>query len=808
MAYTLSEVSESEITPKSPVAKEKYTLSAIEKEAPSSEQKNSKLKGAWDYYKENILRTGLQVPAGIAEKFSSALNVWELAGLAESLQDLEELEEKYPGQINREEYLSNLQKSLAGVPTQKKAEKFLEEKLGIPFEPKSKTQKALRLGSLAYGLKPGDFANKAIAGASAPALSETLQQLGAPEELANAAATLGSQYTGRIPLPSIQKGVKTPRIEAKAPNTEEALKGFTKAGEKFSSENELGNVLKTEAPNIAPEKINVPPNIKPPEAPKVPPNKPSETPQTETARQTQQIAGSIISRTRSPNSTAGGNELRDVINNQSEQLYEHTNQLYDRSKQLNSEEMNIRPDLSNRLERIIEELGNIPEPSSVQKDIIKTAEAVLSEIGTRETGYRPISNQALISQIQSINQKTKHDYVQGDPKNIYRPLVNALDEAVLATSANNPEAVEAFNAARSSYADWASRFKNDYIMPWRNPENRSVSALYNGIQSPDELAVLRDILEDTPEGNDIYNKARRSLIENKFSPYFTNPGKIDDLGYYKLMEEISPITTNQERVRLDRVIRAEAEAQNKNEERAKKHKEEVKEQEKHLSDFEKQKKDYEKSLLEYQKEAASQKATNPLEGKSPEQVSKMADSISGLEELEKIFNKTPKGRRLLKDIKEYKASQLISNGKLKPEEDVKNLVKLLNDKEKRAYLIKTLGPERVNELESIVKNIDQIQSFLKEVEKEIGENSADFKNVKNLSDLLIQAFKFAAYNPKTASKRFIIKLLKPENLKRLAKLGKSIPKKIKFKPHEAKGLVKKFRTLTTSLAKLTEEEED
>lgn len=90
------------------------------------------------------LRQAIQMPLAYATLGPrTALDAWKTLGVADALQELEDLEDRgIP--IDREKYLKGLEEAIDIFPSLEKGEKWIEEKTGIPLEAKTEGQKTLR----------------------------------------------------------------------------------------------------------------------------------------------------------------------------------------------------------------------------------------------------------------------------------------------------------------------------------------------------------------------------------------------------------------------------------------------------------------------------------------------------------------------------------------------------------------------------------------------------------------------------------------------------------------------------------------
>ncbi len=151
---------------------------------------------------KNALRTALQIPQGITEGTTGGIvaGIWHLLAQGEVLDPeeidrIKDISEREGIPFDEEAYMEAAHKALGTVPTVSNIASKIEEKTGLPLEPKTKTQKALRLGSTSAKFQPGSISQKATAGAVAPTVSQGSQALGVPEpfsELAGLAAGAGA----------------------------------------------------------------------------------------------------------------------------------------------------------------------------------------------------------------------------------------------------------------------------------------------------------------------------------------------------------------------------------------------------------------------------------------------------------------------------------------------------------------------------------------------------------------------------------------------------------------------------------------
>ena len=102
-------------------------------------------------------------------------------------------------------------KALGIVPTVSNIASKIEEKTGLPLEPKTKTQKSLRLGSMAAKFQPGSMSQKATAGVVAPTVSQVSQAAGLPEPFADILGLgVGAGAGAKTPAVDVKFGKNKP----------------------------------------------------------------------------------------------------------------------------------------------------------------------------------------------------------------------------------------------------------------------------------------------------------------------------------------------------------------------------------------------------------------------------------------------------------------------------------------------------------------------------------------------------------------------------------------------------------------------
>lgn len=155
----------------------------------------------------------LTYPAEIAKMIGQGEAIGELGDLEERIPELQKQFPQAPWQnykgIDKEQYMQNVQTAGEYFPTQSNIERGIENLTGLPLQPRTTLDKALRLGGSAAAFRGGSYLNgtklapgatartieKGVAGVTAPLVSEGLQKMGVPEPIAENIGLLGAQFT-------------------------------------------------------------------------------------------------------------------------------------------------------------------------------------------------------------------------------------------------------------------------------------------------------------------------------------------------------------------------------------------------------------------------------------------------------------------------------------------------------------------------------------------------------------------------------------------------------------------------------------
>lgn len=479
---------------------------------------------------------------------------------------------------------------------------------------------------------------------------------------------------------------------------------------------------------VAPPAQPSPANIQPV------PELPAE-PMTKQELQLQREVGEIVSPSKFSNTTTAGKQLSTYFTKQSNEAYKNVNELYDASKAVNKGIETIRPQLARDLERVYNQLTEAPVPAAIERDLLQTIRSIQGAIGNETTGYKPISNQALIDQIQSVNRKNQSELILGNAKNIYRVINNALDRELERSAKDFPQALQALKKAREARRKWGELYDNDTVYGLKDPSNRSPSKTYNALLTPDNIKIMEDAIGKTKQGMQFINRLKRDYTEKVMAPFSKGKGT-DTIEYKNAIRELEPVIGKEKTAAIDKIYkqqtkiktryqkkkasvtekRSKIEAKNKAEiARAKQEQDLYK---KEISLIEENKKSFPQHVRQaqkltedaeklYQSQLKELQKQKPYSGMTNEQIYNSANTITGLKELEKALSKNPD---LYKRIARQKAYDLLSNNAygrvaLKQKDAAEKAIRTSAERE---FLNYTLGEKNVKNLEIILDNTDRI----------------------------------------------------------------------------------------------------
>jgi hypothetical protein len=399
---------------------------------------------------------------------------------------------------------------------------------------------------------------------------------------------------------------------------------------------------------------------------------------------------SVFSPNKFYNTTQGGQAFRNEIMDIDQNVYRGVNELYKVSRDLNTKIDEIHPYLVDKLKSNVDHLKSIPEPSDVQKRLLRASSNILKDlaeyqnitdgagnvIGKEISGYKPINNQTLIDQVQSLRQIIDYDFSHGNTKNIFRPLINDLQDAALkaAESSGTPEAAKAINDAKSAYRMWVEAFDNDYVRPFRDSSNQDYSKLYKSALDLDESNMLKRILNTTPRGKELIDASTSDIVEKHLGKFFDNPRNVTTREFDTALRELEAVITPDQANEVKTLF---------------------KEQAKNIN-F--------KAKLSNEEIIASKYLD-----KKPEDIQKLMNSRTGIKQLREDFSKSPQKKELFDTLSKQKMRSILRKGNIENEFTGDDLYTFFNKESNYEIFSEILGEAETEALRQSAKEIGKAQ---------------------------------------------------------------------------------------------------
>lgn len=456
--------------------------------------------------------------------------------------------------------------------------------------------------------------------------------------------------------------------------------------------------------------------------------------------------GSIISPERITNKTEAARNNFEAVRASDKADYANVNRLYNQSEQLNQTVQDIHPQLVNQLENTIREIDAIPEPSAPQKQIRTVAEKTKQRLVAMDadgniTGYRPVSNQILLEQAKALRYALDFDFAHGNPKNIFKPTINSLQNAAenAAINVGNQEAYEANQMARNAYREWTDTYQNDFIRKYRDVSNHEFIKTFDQSLNIDDFARLNDVLSKSPSGQQLAEQTRRELINKYLDKFYKNPKSFATEEFTEVLNELSPILREGEAYEIRQsFIQSQKtkpiqgkliEFESPKEPKLKQTPQSVK------IPLKKQTVKSPKEVTEVKvpikgeiKPTPEMKAASKKMGRQVEDVMKMTDNPTGLRNLKKELSGSEPAEKLFNKIAQQKVREILYKGKVQPRYTGKELFDTINEGNNYSLLSEILGEEATDDLLMASRKLSD-KRLTKELIKNLIKKSAALKSL-------------------------------------------------------------------------------
>jgi hypothetical protein len=657
-------------------------------------------------------RSVLQYPQALLESTAAGVftGLSHLLGAGE-VNDPEEIEriraisEREGVPFDEEKYLQSGQNALNYFPTVRNVGREIEKATGIPLEPKTAFQKGVRfasnvtnsLGGLgkyqnsAYTIRGLEtpLSNAAI-GATTAATRQALIEAGIPEPIADAASLAiikqapGTRVSGTVTQQLENKVIPEELPKSQFETAEDLLK-LTRKEPRTKSPNTFPGFPGGEPPTSGaslPSGSLRPGNITPPQDIGL-------RPPTTNQPTIENNVGAIFSPNRFYNSTQGGTAIKDEIMDIDQDVYRGVGELYDRSRELQEGINDIHPQLVHRIQARIARLEAIPDRSDIENRLLRSSNNILNDLATINNGqvdaYLQINNQTLVDQIQSLRHIVDYDFEHGNAKNIYRPLINDLQNAATQSAQNSgtPEAAEALSEARNAYRIWVETFDNDIVRPYRDSSNENYSKLFKESLDLDKANVLGEILDLTERGQQLSNASRREIVDKHLDKFFTNPASYRSADFDKALRELEAVITPQQA-------------------------QQVRDQFNEASRAPRQPREI-KGRVKAPEPSNAEKLMAKYEKIKPEEIQEKFNTRSGIKELRRDFSDTQQRKAAFERASKQKIRSILRAGDIEADFTGDQLYKFLNKEKNYELLSELIGEAETENLRLASKEIGEKQ---------------------------------------------------------------------------------------------------
>jgi hypothetical protein len=707
-----------------------------------------------------LFRSLLQLPLGIVSKYLAPLEMLQPGIIQESLDDMEEYAIR--NNLSEDEYNKLIEGVYEGanyLGTQAQAENYIEEKTGTPLRPHTRGQELARLGSFAGSIsksipaalgapllsetlqektglnsEASDMLSLMASGVYAGGKAYSPLRQGAKQgvkaigqagkelapQIVEGAKALKEKAVDKINSPAQKKLSPSEKIVKFAVNEdirpdERSTYGTAKEILNNLREEENQRLLSEEKPkefryprpsaaneNPAPLKDRV--NVSDQQIGLRPTG--SEGVDYSTSFKNKILKN--ISEREVYNDSNFAQGVQNEVQKVNDIVRTGLNELYDEARELNQGIQATYTRLPHELLNFIEDPQNIPARGANTNQLIKKTEDIIDRLATVErnengdiesiTGYKPISNQTLIDQMQELRELIDLPYIEGKSKNKFLPIIGQINSALenTARANGNGAAIDALQNANAAFSTWAQYFDNQYVNPFRRRSEGGYESLYKKAVIPDGFMALQDVLNQSTHGRELVKALQREIVNDKLEPYFKNPRNIPKEKLDKTLRNLEPIIGERE-----------------------------------VEDIRKEFNSYARrypnrfriiNKIPEGKVNKDLKAVSRVLEKTPEQIEANFNSRSGIQDLRERLSNNETNRNLFKKLQDQKILDILYEGKVKKTPTGKELSNVLNDRHNFELLSEMVGEEEAKAMRRASEALGN-RIFTKQNIKTLGETT-------------------------------------------------------------------------------------
>lgn len=433
-------------------------------------------------------------------------------------------------------------------------------------------------------------------------------------------------------------------------------------------------------------------------------------------------AGETISPHKFSTEFEGGTTQYKAIQETAKEARKVLNEAYDAAEQAYQNTSDIYPNLVTRLEEARDKILARRDPkllNTAEKNVVDSINNLLDSLVTSDGSFieQPVS--VLLKTAKSWSSKLSHEEIFGDVKRFLSKLIPDINEAGLAAVERQGISPDLLRDADRMYADWASRYANDEISPYLQTSIRNPEALFRkSLSDEGTYRAVKGALEGSAFEDVISNATAREIATTRLDKYLKDIKKVGNVDYEKEIRNLEPLIGEKPTQDIDKYLR------NK--------KKEIYPEPK--PPFKAERKPIGRTPLPSPLKGAEKKVSQFLE-MSPEEIIKKGKTRSGLKELKKELEKTPRGKNLYNMFRRQRIRDVLQENQLTRKMKGKDLFNVLNKRENFEILSELIGEEETRAALDAAKELAD-KRFSSEALSKIGKNVLALKFYRILLEML------------------------------------------------------------------------
>jgi hypothetical protein len=373
-----------------------------------------------------------------------------------------------------------------------------------------------------------------------------------------------------------------------------------------------------------------------------------------------------------------GRETARSVKRVSNQAYQENKQLWNIAEDMASQEIMPRPELVENLRAIAEEAPS--HAAGGEAKLQNFAQSLIHKLERRRgrrVHYKEMSNEQLIKEIKQARVGYDYGKIGGVQGHRVNEFINTVEQELMRTSSD--ESRNALLRAREAHKNWAIRFKDPAVMPFRSEKLDKPQALYNRMTNPDTYNILRDILSQDPRGQHLLQLTARNMLEKTLEPYLMKPKSFNPMKFERDMANLKGIIPDEITESVGQKLYS-------------------------LHDNA-----INQPSQKYMKESS-------FSNISEREISSKLRTLEGLRQLKKELSQVPGGTEKYREIAGTMGIDLLFGGQMDVPANSDRIRRMINDRNGRPYIKETLGEDNLKALDELVDK-NKLEKRLMEIKE-------------------------------------------------------------------------------------------